>query len=136
MSVTYFYSMRQFHFTSFPCDCNLVPISPINEILDRKKTKWIKRNQHWVDCSPHFPFTQPLCATNLCKVRAGLFITLFLHYLYFLTPSNIHYSYQEKKKSHQIYWHIHKVLNEVYLQNFLHGWAINRETNLMSPLNP
>ena len=29
-----------------------------------------------------------------------------------------------------------EVLNEVYLQNFLHGWAVNRETNLMSLLNP
>jgi hypothetical protein len=29
-----------------------------------------------------------------------------------------------------------EVLNEVYLQNFLHGWAVNCETNLMSLLNP
>ena len=42
----------------------------------------------------------------------------------------------EKKKSHQIFWHMHIVLNEVYLQNFLYGWAVNRETNLMSLLNP
>jgi len=32
--------------------------------------------------------------------------------------------------------HMHGVINEVYLQNFLHGWAVNRETNLMSLLNP
>jgi hypothetical protein len=31
---------------------------------------------------------------------------------------------------------LHGVLNEVYLQFFLHGWAVNRETNLMSLLNP
>ena len=31
--------------------------------------------------------------------------------------------------------HMHGILNEVYLQNFLHGWAVNRETNLMSLLN-
>ena len=31
---------------------------------------------------------------------------------------------------------MHGVLNKVYLQNFLHGWAVNRETNLMSLLNP
>ena len=31
--------------------------------------------------------------------------------------------------------HMYEVLNEVYLQNFLHGWAVNRETNLMSLLN-
>ena len=31
---------------------------------------------------------------------------------------------------------IHEVLNEIYLQNFLHEWAINRETNLMSLHNP
>ena len=29
-----------------------------------------------------------------------------------------------------------EVLNEVNLQNFLHRWAVNRETNLMSLLNP
>ena len=27
-----------------------------------------------------------------------------------------------------------EVLNEVYLQNFLHRWAVNREPNLMSTL--
>jgi hypothetical protein len=29
-----------------------------------------------------------------------------------------------------------EVLNEVYLQNFLHGWVVNRETNLMMLINP
>ena len=29
-----------------------------------------------------------------------------------------------------------EVLNKVYLQKILHGWAVNRETNLMSLLNP
>ena len=28
------------------------------------------------------------------------------------------------------------VLNEGYLQNFLHGWVVNHETNLMSLINP
>ena len=32
--------------------------------------------------------------------------------------------------------HMYEVLNEVYLQNFFHGWVVNRETNLMSLLNP
>jgi len=32
--------------------------------------------------------------------------------------------------------HMHGVLNEVYLQNFLYEWTVNRETNLMSLLNP
>ena len=41
-----------------------------------------------------------------------------------------------KKKSHRMFRHMHGVLNEVYLQNFLYGWAVNRETNLMSLLNP
>ena len=40
------------------------------------------------------------------------------------------------KTSHRIFGHMHRVLNEVYLQNFLYGWAVNRETNLMSLLNP
>ena len=40
-----------------------------------------------------------------------------------------------KKTSHRIFGHMHRVLNEVYLQNFLHGWVVNRETNLMSLLN-
>jgi hypothetical protein len=29
-----------------------------------------------------------------------------------------------------------EVLNEVYLQNFLHRWVVNRETNLMILINP
>ena len=33
-----------------------------------------------------------------------------------------------KKTSHRMFRHMHGVLNEVYLQNFLHGWAVNRET--------
>ena len=28
-----------------------------------------------------------------------------------------------------------EVLNEVYLQNFLHRWIVNRETNLMMLIN-
>ena len=35
-----------------------------------------------------------------------------------------------------MFGHMYEVLNEVYLQNFLHGWVVNRETNLMSLLNP
>ena len=31
-------------------------------------------------------------------------------------------------------WHL-EVLNEVYLQNFLHGWIVHRETNLMNLIN-
>jgi len=41
-----------------------------------------------------------------------------------------------QKTSHHMFGHMHGVLNEIYLQNFLHGWTINRETNLMSLLNP
>jgi len=41
-----------------------------------------------------------------------------------------------KKTSHQIFLHMHKILNEVYLQNILHELVVNRETNLMSLLNP
>ena len=41
-----------------------------------------------------------------------------------------------KKKSHRMFRHMHGVLNEVYLQNFLHRWAVNRETNLTNLLNP
>ena len=41
-----------------------------------------------------------------------------------------------KKTSHRMFRYIHGVLNEVYLQNFLHGWTVNRETNLMSLFNP
>ena len=40
-----------------------------------------------------------------------------------------------KKTSHQMLGHMYGVLNEIYLQNFLYGWAVNRETNLMSLLN-
>ena len=42
---------------------------------------------------------------------------------------------KHKKMSHRIFRHMHGVLNEVYLKNFLHGWAVNRETNLMSLFN-
>ena len=31
--------------------------------------------------------------------------------------------------------HMYGILNEVYLQNFLYGWAVNRETDQMSLLN-
>ena len=41
-----------------------------------------------------------------------------------------------KKSSHRMFRHMHGVLNEVYLQNILHRWAVNRETNLMILLNP
>ena len=41
-----------------------------------------------------------------------------------------------KKTLHRMFGHMYGVLNEVYLQNFLQGWAVNRETNLMSILNP
>ena len=37
--------------------------------------------------------------------------------------------------SHRMFGHMHGVLNEVYLQNFLHGLVVNSETNLMSLLN-
>ena len=29
-----------------------------------------------------------------------------------------------------------EVINEVYLQNFLHRWVVNRETNLRMLINP
>ena len=40
------------------------------------------------------------------------------------------------KTSHWIFGHIHEVLNKIYLQNFLYGWVVNREMNLMSLLKP
>ena len=40
----------------------------------------------------------------------------------------------ETDPTHQIFRHIHGVLNKIYLQNFLHRWAINHETNLMNLL--
>ena len=43
---------------------------------------------------------------------------------------------KRKKSSHRMFRHMHGVLNKVYLQNFLHKWAVNRETNLISILNP
>ena len=41
-----------------------------------------------------------------------------------------------KKTSHRMFWNMHRVLNEVYLQNFLYGLSVNRKTNLISLLNP
>ena len=35
-----------------------------------------------------------------------------------------------------MFGHMHEVLNEVYLQNFLHEWAVNHEMNLMRLFNP
>ena len=46
-----------------------------------------------------------------------------------------HKSAKVKKQSHRIFRHMHRVLNEVYLQIFLHRWAVNRETNLIRLLN-
>ena len=89
--------MRQFHFTSFPCNCNLVPISPINEILDRKKNKMNKAQPALGGLFTTLSFsTTSFCATNLCKSEPDFSSHYSLHYLYFLTP-NIHYRYQEKK---------------------------------------
>ena len=34
-----------------------------------------------------------------------------------------------------MFGHMYGVLNKIYLQNFLHGWVINHEMNLMSILN-
>jgi len=45
------------------------------------------------------------------------------------------YTRKRKKISHRMFWHMYGVLNEVYLQNFLHGWAVMCETNLMSLFN-
>ena len=39
------------------------------------------------------------------------------------------------KTLHQIFEHIHGILSKIYLQNFLHGYVVNRETNLMSLVN-
>ena len=47
----------------------------------------------------------------------------------------LHKPRKQKKISHRIFRYMHGVLNEVYLQNFLYGWAVNRETNLMSLLD-
>ena len=55
----------------------------------------------------------------------------------FLGPQiTSHKPVNAKKLSHRMFRHMYGVLNEVYLQNFLHGWAVNREPNLMSLLNP
>ena len=56
-------------------------------------------------------------------------LTKALFSCHLINPINI------KKTSHRIFRHMHVVLNEVYLQKFLYGWTVNRETNLMSLLN-
>ena len=40
------------------------------------------------------------------------------------------------KTSHRMFGHMYEILNKIYLQNFLHGWVVNRKMNLMSILNP
>ena len=45
-------------------------------------------------------------------------------------------SVNAKNLSHRMFRYMHGVLNEVYLQNFLHRWVVNRETNLMMLINP
>ena len=35
-----------------------------------------------------------------------------------------------------MFGHMHKVLNKICLQNFLHRWVVNHEMNLMSLINP
>ena len=32
--------------------------------------------------------------------------------------------------------HMYGVLNKIYLQNFLHGWVVNSEMDLMNLRNP
>ena len=58
----------------------------------------------------------------------------FVEYIYVMFSSHPINPINAKKTSHQIFRHMHKVLNEVYLQNFLHGWTVNREMNLMTYL--
>ena len=48
-----------------------------------------------------------------------------------LDPKFVH-----PKTSHQMFGHMYEVINEIYLQFFLHVWAVNRKTNLMSLLDP
>ena len=64
-------------------------------------------------------------AAHAC-VNAGISEALFR-----LLPVNS----VNEKKSHRMLGYMYGVLNAVYLQNFLYGWAVNRETNLMSILN-
>ena len=35
-----------------------------------------------------------------------------------------------------MFGYMHGALNKIYLQNFLYGWVVNREMNLMNLLNP
>ena len=38
-----------------------------------------------------------------------------------------------KKPSHRMFRHMHEVLNEVYLQNFLYGWAVKSRDESNEP---
>ena len=76
---------------------------------------------------------------HTCVETFDVIFFLYLRGLWVVTKqglykNNTHVS--RKKNSHRMFRHMYGVLNEIYLQNFLHGWAVNRETNLISLPNP
>ena len=72
------------------------------------------------------------CCVPLWSTSHGTHLVSLLDIKALFSPHPIN----AKKTSHRMFRHMHGVLNEAYLQNFLHRWAVNRETNLMSILNP
>ena len=76
----------------------------------------------------------PICSRLYTDKRLLLLANLYL-LGYHLVRVCLDPKFLHPKTLHGMFGHMHRVLNEVYLQFFLHGWTVNRETNLMSLRN-
>ena len=83
-----------------------------------------------------FPcFFCPLLCFALFSWPPAVLLSAVHHFFFALLRDCLDTKILYQKTSHQIFGHMHRVLNKIYLHIFLHRWVVNREMNLMSLLN-